>query len=166
MLPICKLQFPNGSYRNGVCRALWAQNCVTCYKPLFLQLNASTSGFKQLIYRVKDAMFTSKLSGKPFLRNLRKRDFLSQSFPACFPILTIGWVKLKSKVCNLWYTYLPKLRLLQFPNKFRFSNRSKEFTAKLCCTLKPSRKNSLYFLLIWYIKDYWLWYAKTENLQL
>ena len=24
MLPICKLPFPNGSYRNGVCRALWA----------------------------------------------------------------------------------------------------------------------------------------------
>ena len=22
--PICKLPFPNGSYRNGVCRALWA----------------------------------------------------------------------------------------------------------------------------------------------
>ena len=24
MLPVCKLLFPNGSYRNGVCRALWA----------------------------------------------------------------------------------------------------------------------------------------------
>ena len=24
VLPICKLPFPNGSYRNGVCRALWA----------------------------------------------------------------------------------------------------------------------------------------------
>ena len=24
VLPICKLLFPNGSYRNGVCRALWA----------------------------------------------------------------------------------------------------------------------------------------------
>ena len=24
VLPICKLPFPNESYRNGVCRALWA----------------------------------------------------------------------------------------------------------------------------------------------
>ena len=24
VLPICKLPFPNGSYRNGVCRGLWA----------------------------------------------------------------------------------------------------------------------------------------------
>ena len=24
MLPVCKLPFPNGSYRNGVCRTLWA----------------------------------------------------------------------------------------------------------------------------------------------
>ena len=24
VLPICKLLFPNGSYRNWVCRALWA----------------------------------------------------------------------------------------------------------------------------------------------
>ena len=26
VLPICKLLFPNGSYRNGVCRALWAKS--------------------------------------------------------------------------------------------------------------------------------------------
>ena len=26
VLPICKLPFPNGSYRNGVCRGLWAQS--------------------------------------------------------------------------------------------------------------------------------------------
>ena len=25
VLPICKLPFPNGSYRNGVCRGLWAK---------------------------------------------------------------------------------------------------------------------------------------------
>ena len=25
VLPICKLLFPNGSYRNGVCRAFWAK---------------------------------------------------------------------------------------------------------------------------------------------
>ena len=29
MLPICKLVFPNGSYRNEVCRALWAQCTYT-----------------------------------------------------------------------------------------------------------------------------------------
>ena len=28
MLPICKLPFLNGSYRNGVCRALWAKSVM------------------------------------------------------------------------------------------------------------------------------------------
>ena len=31
VLPICKLPFPNGSYRNGVCRALWVKSWASTY---------------------------------------------------------------------------------------------------------------------------------------
>ena len=37
VLPICKLPFPNGSYRNGVCRALWAKTSFDHKKALGVQ---------------------------------------------------------------------------------------------------------------------------------
>ena len=43
VLPICKLLFPNGSYRNGVCRALWAKIYVrfTNFRIIVLDRNSA-----------------------------------------------------------------------------------------------------------------------------
>ena len=59
VLPICKLPFQNGSYRNGVCRALWAliepalgisiradQNCSNWIKNFQIWLNVFKSNSK------------------------------------------------------------------------------------------------------------------------
>ena len=40
MLPIYKLSFPNGSYCNGVCRALWAKSLTRYKKMLWIQMQA------------------------------------------------------------------------------------------------------------------------------
>ena len=63
-----------------------------------LELETSPSRFQELTYSVKDVVLTAKLSDKSFLHNLRKTDFLSQTFPTSCPIWTAGRERLTKEL--------------------------------------------------------------------
>ena len=68
--------------------------------PLILQLETSAFRFKQLTYRVKDVVFTSKLLDQPFSHNLRKTDFsLRNSAQVCL---------IQVKIRQTWAGFLSK----------------------------------------------------------
>ena len=46
ILPICKLPFQNGSYRNGVCRALWAESNIMIFGMSVLRVKVYMCIFK------------------------------------------------------------------------------------------------------------------------
>ena len=54
VLSICKLPFPNGSYRNGVCRGLWAISVWSQQLKIVPELNRYLCNLKQpLIHFIK-----------------------------------------------------------------------------------------------------------------
>ena len=66
MLPICKLLFPNGSYCNGVCRALWA-----CLVPKWLRR------IWKILFSMKESLGSQNTNETH--QNFSKKQFLTWS---------------------------------------------------------------------------------------
>ena len=73
VLSICKLPFPNGSYRNGVCTALWAMShtfffWTQCRKILFINRQTLV-----IFYKIESKGTSKRSLNKNFKKMCRKR---------------------------------------------------------------------------------------------